>query len=256
MNKDKELINEQLKKFKLLTEYTFYVPKSDNTLDEADNEEPEGNLEPVDDANTDDVDADVDKVGDELGVDTNNDENPDLNDMGDQGTEEMPDLNADNTEMPAEEQPVPDETMNAPMEDEVELDVTQLVQGNEEAKQISAQNGQKIDQLLNKYNELESKLSKMDAISAKVDNLDKEIEKRIPTPAEKLEMRSLNSYPYSLKLTDYWAEKEGAYDVMGNDEKKEKVYTLTKDDVNSGFSDHSIKNSFNVDDNEFEEEEI
>ena len=60
----------------------------------------------------------------------------------------------------------------------------------------------------------------------------------------------------SLKLTDYWAEKEGAYDVMGNDEKKEKVYTLTKDDVNSGFSDHSIKNSFNVDDNEFEEEEI
>lgn len=252
MNKDKNLLNEELKKFRLLSEYTFYIPK--DNIEEADDETKEDDLEPVD--NTD-IDVDVDKVGDELGVDTDNtEETPDLNttdDMGAEQGEEIPDLNADMTTPPADEQPIPDENMGS---DEVELDVTQLVQGNEEAKQIATQNGAKIDQLLNKYNELESKLGKMDAINAKIDNLEHEVEKRVPTTAEKLEMRSLNSYPYSLKLTDYWSEKEGVYDVMDTGEKKEKVYTLTKDDVNSGYSDHGIKNSFDVTDNEFEEEDI
>lgn len=250
MDKNKKLLSEELKKFKLLSEYTFYIPK--DNIEEADDEGKEEDLEPVGDAEgaTYNVDADVEAVGDELGVDTDNTEEiPDLNATDDMGGEEMPDLNADAEMPPAEEQPIPDA---APMEDEVELDVTQLVQGTEEAKQIAAQGNQKIDQLMSKFNELEGKLGKMDAINAKIDNLEHEVEKRIPTPAEKLEMKSLSSYPYSLKLTDYWAEKEGIYDVMGTGEKKDEVYTLTKDDVNSGFSDNNIKNSFN----EYEEEDI
>ncbi len=61
-------------------------------------------------------------------------------------------------------------------------------------------------------------------------------------------------YPYSQKLTDYWADKEGSYDVMNNGAKK-KEYILTKDDVDSGYSDSKIKQSFNVSP-DYEEEDI
>ena len=42
----------------------------------------------------------------------------------------------------------------------------------------------------------------MRAISAKIDSLENELEKRAPTPTEKIEMRSLDSYPYNIKLSD------------------------------------------------------
>ena len=91
----------------------------------------------------------------------------------------------------------------------------------------------------------------MTQVSSKIEDLEKEIIKRNPTPVEKLEMRSLSSYPYSQKLTDYWADKEGAYNVMG-DEPKKKEYVLTKQDVND-YSVGEIKKSFNL---PYEEEDI
>jgi hypothetical protein len=78
----------------------------------------------------------------------------------------------------------------------------------------------------------------MDKVTAKI-NLERD-ECGHPTPVEKLEMRSLSSYPYSQKLTDYWADK-GPYDVMGNEAKKEE-YVLRQDDVDSSYSDSNIKN--------------
>ena len=92
----------------------------------------------------------------------------------------------------------------------------------------------------------------MDSISNKIETLEKEIVKRNPTPVEKLEMRSMSSYPYNIKLTDYWKDVDG-YDATGEEEPKE--YILTKDDVDSGFTDSSIKSSFNLPD-EYEEEDI
>jgi hypothetical protein len=40
----------------------------------------------------------------------------------------------------------------------------------------------------------------MDKITNKIENLEQEIIKRNPTEVEKLEMRSLNSFPYSQKI--------------------------------------------------------
>jgi len=59
-------------------------------------------------------------------------------------------------------------------------------------------------------------------------------------------MRSLDSFPYSLKLTDYWSEKEGNYDAMGNDktEKADEEYVLTQDEVDSDYNPIEIKDSF------------
>jgi hypothetical protein len=76
----------------------------------------------------------------------------------------------------------------------------------------------------------------MDKITNKIENLEQEIIKRNPTEVEKLEMRSLNLSLIVKKLTDYWADKEGQYDVMGDKQE----YILTKDDVNSDYSDNNI----------------
>lgn len=249
MNNKKNLLNEELKKFRLLSEYSFYIPK--DNIEEADDSE-ETDLEPTDDTEKiDDVETDVNKVADDLNVpndtEQNTEETPDLNANDDGGFgDETEGQGTENTDI----QPI--ETSAT---DEVELDVTQLVQSNEEAKEIGTQNTQKIDQLLNQFNQLSQKLNNMDKINAKIDKLDAEIEKRVPTPKEKLEMRSLDSYPYSIKLTDYWNDKEGS-NYQTNSEPEKKVFILNKDEINSDYSDHSVKRSFDVNQNDFEEEDI
>jgi len=106
--------------------------------------------------------------------------------------------------------------------------------------------------LMGMVSKLEKQLDSMNAISNKIDNLEQELEKRAPTPDEKIEMRSLDSYPYNLKLTDFCSKQKGQYDVM-NDEEKEEEYTLTRQDVDSSYSDSMTKDSF---DNTYEEEDI
>jgi hypothetical protein len=110
------------------------------------------------------------------------------------------------------------------------------------------------EMLLQKLTDLESRVASMSKISDKIEGLEKEIIKRNPTPVEKMEMRSLSSYPFNQKLTDYWADKGGAYDVMGKEKPKE--YVLTKDDVDSSYSDANLRKSFSINDNPYDEETI
>lgn len=251
-----ELLKEELKRFRLLNEYDFYQEKKEEPvykdlllgdLEEADDKAPD-DLEPADN-----VDAAADAIGDELGVDAGADA-----EGGSEGGDEFGG-EIDDTDVPAEE-PVDDMGgdmgIEEPADDATEIDVTALVKGSEEAKQAAdnAANiaNQNTQALLQKLDNLEARVASMDKITAKIDGLEKEIIKRNPTPVEKLEMRSLDSYPYSQKLTDFWADKEGAYNVMGNQEPKKKEYVLTKDDVDAGYSDADIKKSFN----NYEEEDI
>lgn len=262
MNKkfNQKLLNEELARFKQINEYDFYIGEEDemDVYDDTDNlilgEEGEEDEElPTDDSQTASGGADITDLED------------DDTDMSGLDDIEMDDM--DNTEEP------PVDGMDAvdgmagldgaaeiePVEDEVELDVTELVQGTEEAKASADMANKKLDSLMGMLDTLDGKLNSMDGITAKIDNLENELEKRAPTPEEKIEMRSLDSYPYNLKLTDFWAEKEGQYDVMDvNGKKKEeepKVYSLTQDEVNSDYNESSVKTSFN-DTNEFEEEDI
>ena len=57
-------------------------------------------------------------------------------------------------------------------------------------------------------------------------------------------MRSMDSFPYSVKLTDFWADKEG-YDATEGEEE----YTLTQSDVDN-YDEKEIRNSFNSDNDE------
>ena len=96
----------------------------------------------------------------------------------------------------------------------------------------------KMDDLLSKLSELESQVSGMDNVINKIDELEKEIERRNPTPVERLEMRSMDSFPYSVKLTDFWKDKEGY-----NSSEVEEEYTLTQSDVDN-FNEKEIRSSF------------
>ena len=227
-------------KFRLLFEYDFYVeeeevydPELDNETGEIITEEPPEGEAP--EGGEDMGDEEFPEAGSE---DMGDEEFPEAG-SEDMGDEEFP-------EAGSEELPEPEA-----MEDEVELDVTELVQGTEEAKASSDRASQQIDILMGKFETLSQSLEKMTAINQKIDDLEHEIEKRNPTPQERLEMQSLNSFPYSLKLTDYWSEKEGNYDAMGG-QKEDEEYVLTQDEVDRDYNAIEIKDSFvNPNEDEF-----
>lgn len=242
MNKDtnKNLLNEELKKFRLLSEYAFYEDRGGETEFETGEELLLGMSE-QDEESEEDLDAAADAVSDDLGGELGPD---------DSGEEEIDEPIDEPIEEPIEE-PI-DEPIEEPEDDAIELDVTELVQGTEEAKASADAANAKMSKLMGMVAKLENQLDSMSAISNKIDNLEQELEKRAPTPEEKIDMRSLDSYPYNLKLTDFWSDQEGQYDIIDG-EKKDKEYVLTQDDVDSSYSDSTVKDSF---DNPYEEEEI
>lgn len=237
-----ELLKEELKRFNQMEGYQWYAENQepvtyekplliDKKLEEED--EVPTDLEPADDAAA--------SIGAELGVD----------DTAPADGEAPVDAEAP-AEPPVE--PAPPMPVE-PATDDVEVDVTSLVKGSEEAKMAADKASQNSEMLLQKLTDLESRIAKMDMVSAKIEELENEIIKRNPTDVEKLEMRSLSSFPYSQKLTDYWADKEGQYDVMNGEEKK-KEYVLTQDDVDADFSEPQIKKSFGASPEDFDEEDM
>ena len=228
----KELLNEEIKKFKLMSEYAFYEDRDEESLILGMNEEDE---EPSDEA----PEEEVDELG--FGDEESTTEEP--------AEDEVEELGFGDEEEPAEDE-VEELGIEEPAEDEVELDVTELVKGSEEAKASADSANEKIDQLMNMVGSLEGQLKSMEEISDKIESLEGELEKRAPTPEEKIEMRSLDSYPYNLKLTDFWGSQEGKYDILNKDgEEEEKEYVLTKDEVDSDYNDISVKTS--LEDNDY-----
>lgn len=249
-----ELLKEELKRFKMLEGYNFYgtketEPEYKDTEDSKNAELLLGNIDeddeiPNDTDPTADPAAAPDGGGDDMG-------NPEAEIAGDLGLDaETPETG----EIPEPEAEAPAPPVEEPVDDGIEVDVTSLVKGSEEAKASADAASQNTQALLQKLGDLEIRLAKMSHLSDKIDNLEKEIVVRNPTPVEKLEMRSFDSYPYNQKLSDYWADKEGPYDVMNNN--KEKEYVLTKQDLNNNFSEPEIKKSFDVKQSDYEEEDI
>ena len=168
-----------------------------------------------------------------------------LGNLEEQEDEEVEDFFAGGEEEETEEVDVDAETA---ADGTIELDVTELVKGSEEAKQSADQANEKIDSLLSMVSKLENQLKSMEQISSKIDSLETELEKRAPTPEEKIEMRSLDSYPYSVKLTDFWSSQEGQYDIMNKKDEEPKEYVLTQDDIDADYSSADVKSSFDEED--------
>ena len=139
-----------------------------------------------------------------------------------------------------------DDLGGAPDANTEEVDVTELVDMVKNLKKDLDGNQQsngevttKMDDVFSKLGELEQKLASMDNIVAKIDELGSKVEQMKPeTPQERLEMRSLDSYPFNQKPVDFFANKQAEMRHSGKNE-----YVLTKDDVNN-FSPDEVKTSF------------
>ena len=88
-------------------------------------------------------------------------------------------------------------------------------------------------------------LQKVDNNNNEIEALKAEFEKRNPTQTEKLNLRSLDSYPFNVKPNEYWDEKakQGGYEAYSdNSEPTTKEYVITNDDVDNPADD--IANTF------------
>jgi hypothetical protein len=153
--------------------------------------------------------------------------------------------------------PPPGDEMGAtPMDDAgmggdtEEIDITDLVNMTKKIKNDLENNKQdnsavisKMDDVFTKLNDLEGKLAQMDQVMAKIDQLGATVEANKPkTEVEKLEMRSLDSYPFNEKPQEFFAHKQGEMRASGKNE-----YVLTKDDVEN-YPVDQIRTSFNQED--------
>ena len=243
----KKLISEELKRHMQLLEYTFYMEDKPAAEDDIENlllgaeKLYEQDPVPAEDTEEDTLELDTEE-GD---VET---EDP-FADAGEEDTLEL-----DTEEGTGETDPfggeegmeVEDEfATDEGGEETVEVDVTDIVDKAEQTRTEIEGMTAKMDELLGKLGDLEGKVGDMDQVINKIDDLEKEIADRNPTPVERLEMRSMDSFPYSVSLTDYWSDKEG-YDV-GKEEKEE--YVITQKDVDD-YSTTEIKNSFDYNEND------
>jgi len=241
----KKSLTEALKRYNQLIEYKFYVPN------EAEEKAKDGEDLLLDE---DETDPTADAAAGEETAESGPFGNPEAAEMqpgeevAAEPTAEIPAPEAEaepfgNAEM-ADPTPAPTPEANVATDGEVEVDVTDIVQNTQSTQQAVGDVLTKINDLLGKFSELESKQSAMDSVIQKIDSLESEVEKRMPTPDEKLSLRSLDSYPYNVKLTDFWSDQEGQYDVMNTNSGEPSELTLTQDDVVNDYSEMDIKNSF------------
>lgn len=135
----------------------------------------------------------------------------------------------------------------APSTETEEVDVTDLVNMTKNIKnELESSKGehndvlQKMDNVFSKLDDLEAKLNNMDAVIAKIDQLGSKVDEMKPqTPQEKLEMRSLDSYPFNEKPQEFFAHKQDEMRASGKNE-----YVLTKNDIEN-YSKEQLSNSFN-----------
>lgn len=223
--------DEKLTRIKeLLTEFKF-MPNHDIIIEEDDE-----NIE-------DDMFGD-----DEISFD-------DSEDMGDSNTsmnqeepaeEPMPPLDSEDTVGDFE---VEDGTLDDAGEEEIELDVTELVNNTQEAKQKADDTNKKLDAVLTQLNSVIDSAQQIKSLSMEVDDLRDELIKRNPSKIEKLEMQSLHSAPYNVKIGDYWSGKQDYVEDISDgvnpfNEEEPIEYVVTEKDVDSKYNERNIANSF------------
>jgi len=188
------------------------------------------------------------------------DELPPLPGEGEETTEELPAAPEGGEDTAVEEVPEPvdidtdpevevvgDEDTTDDLSSEEgteELDVTELVTTQ---KDISDKQDEYMEGMFSKLEDLTSKLGEMDTILSKINDLEQKVEKyRQKSPEEKLQLRSLDSYPFNQKLSDFFEDKQDEFEKTGKNE-----YVLTSDEIEN-YTDGDIKKSF---DRPFEDED-
>ena len=257
-------INEEINKFKKIINYNpegnaSVITEKRNRQPWQYTEEVITEAEPGEEEETEEFDFGAEEGGEEGGgeepaAEEGGEENTDFDFGGEGSPEGGEEPAAEEDEFgTASEFSASDDLESSEDEEVEEIDVTAIVQGSDEAKEMAQQavsvgqeNTTYLQSLTDKLANLESQLTKMDTIASKIGKLEQDIK----TPEEKLELRSLDSYPFNTKLSDYWEEKskDDRYRIstgeeVSNGEKKE--YVLTPEELNADYSEEEIKNTFN-----------
>lgn len=224
------------------TDYaTDYADDEETEEEDTDTEEEEGGDNP-------DFDFGDEGGGDEEGGDTG---------FGDEGGGDEEEEKEEDEFGTADEFSAADELEDAESDEDVEeIDVTDIVKKSEDAKSYSekavkaAEEGKNmITDLMSKFDALQNSLSKIDTVANELNVIKKDIQSQ--KPKEKLELRSLDSYPFNVKLTDYWNDEKlkDNYEINGGKPDAEsqdgevKVWKLDPNEVKD-FSSTDVKKSF------------
>lgn len=180
----------------------------------------------------------------------------------------MPDPNADqNGAMPGADpmggadamggpDPMADEGIeeDEPKEDDEVIDVDDLTDAQEKVNDKVNSVGRdlgKVDARIEKLiGAIETLQSMFDKNNQEIADLKTEFEKRNPTQTEKLNLRSLDSYPFKVRPTDYWkdkAENSNYSAYADNQEPTTQEYVITNDDVDD-FNEREIADTFSITD--------
>ena len=143
-------------------------------------------------------------------------------------------------------------------EDEV-IDVEDITNAQEKTNDKVNKVGRNLGKVDDKIVQLLQAIDKMEAMinhnNAEIENFKQEFEKRNPTPTEKLNLRSLDSYPFNVNPKEYWNEKgianpgtSNLYQAYSDNQKPTTdEYEITNYDVDN-FDERSIADSFHIDD--------
>ena len=146
---------------------------------------------------------------------------------------------ADPTAMAAE-----DPTAEEPKEDKAS---EELADSQKDTEKKVGRISDKFDRLLDLLNDFTEKL---DANSNDITSLKAEMEKRNPTPEEKLSLRSKDGYPFNVSVDDYWDNKEATSDYSTDDDRNgegSQIYKITKSDIDGETDWPSISKSLDND---------
>lgn len=263
---NKEL-NESLKRYKELLGYDLkkgasslterrHVPYTDYAEDTEGGDNEEGGNE------------DFDFGGDQGGGDTGGNEDFDFGgdtEGGDAGGNE--DFDFGGEDLGGEEEEVDEfgtadefsaaDELETSDDDVEEIDVTDIVKRADDAKgyaekavAASEEGKNMIKDLMSKFEALQQSLGAIEVVKNEVTSIKKDIQAQ--KPKEKLELRSLDSYPFNVKLTDYWNDEklkdnyevtDGSTPDAESQDGQVKVWKLDPSET-TDFSTVDIKKSF------------
>jgi predicted nuclease with TOPRIM domain len=136
-------------------------------------------------------------------------------------------------------------------EDDV-LDIDDLTDAQEKVNKTVNDVGKDLGKVDNKLEKLMGAIDKLSSLfdmnNQKIEDLKTEFEKRNPTQTEKLNIRSLDSFPFNVSPNDYWVEKakNSNYSAYGdNSEPTTQEYVITNNDVDD-MSERDVADSFFV----------
>lgn len=241
-----------VKRFRKLYEYSFNITEDDDDemmdMSSSDNTQNDGGAIPndmQDDGNS--ISNDMQGDGDSMSNDMQNNE-------GDGGVQGFnPNNIEDNDSVMSDNMQGDDINTDTMQPDDEVIDIDELTQSQEETEekvedvQVSMEKG--FEKLLHVIKKLDKMI---DNSSLNMEELKQEIEKRNPTPLEKLNMRAANdSYPFNVSPSEYWQTKEATsnYRIGGEEEEDAPQYTITQKDIDNFTDFRQI--SKDLDDSQF-----